>query len=189
MRSAVAQPDRGPRSARRGRGRESISTRLRRAVRTLAGMVPAAGLAAAGRPLLEALAMQLLRDRPQLASLFVGDPQGNFLMVQRSPAGALDTKLIAHERRPARGHLAPPRRRRSGRARRARPGRRRLRSPHPPLVSRVRARPTACSGPTSMCSSPPAAGPDRSARDPRRGWRGARRGRRRHHARRAQRAS
>jgi class 3 adenylate cyclase len=68
-----------------------------RAVRTLAGMRPEGGLAASGRPLLERLARTLLQDRPQLASLFVGDPQGNFLMVQRSPEGTLDTKLIAHE--------------------------------------------------------------------------------------------
>ena len=67
------------------------------AVRTLAGMRPDGGLSAAGWPLLERLALQLLRDRPQLASLYVGDPQGNFLMVQRSPEGALDTKLIEQE--------------------------------------------------------------------------------------------
>jgi class 3 adenylate cyclase len=76
---------------------ESYLDPAARAVRTLAGMRPAGGLSASGRPLLERLAQELLRDRPQLASLYVGDPQGNFLMVQRSPEGALDTKLIAHE--------------------------------------------------------------------------------------------
>jgi adenylate cyclase len=68
-----------------------------RAVRTLAGMRPEGGLSASGQPFLERLAQELLRDRPQLASLFVGDPQGNFLMVQRSPEGALDTKVILHD--------------------------------------------------------------------------------------------
>jgi class 3 adenylate cyclase len=68
-----------------------------RAVRTLARMPADGGLSASDRPLLERLAQNLLRDRPQLASLYVGDPQGNFLMVQRSPEGTLDTKLIAHE--------------------------------------------------------------------------------------------
>jgi adenylate cyclase len=67
------------------------------AVRTLAGMVPAESLSASARPSIERLAMQLLDDRPQLASLFVGDPAGNFLMVQRSAAGALDTKIIEHD--------------------------------------------------------------------------------------------
>ena len=64
------------------------------AVRTLAGLLPEQGLAPSGRPRLEQLMIALLRDRPQLASLYVGDPQGNFLMVQRSAAGTLDTKLI-----------------------------------------------------------------------------------------------
>jgi adenylate cyclase len=76
---------------------ESYLEPAARAVRTLAGMRPDGGLSASGRPLLERLAQELLRDRPQLASLYVGDPQGNFLMVQRSPEGTLDTKLIAHE--------------------------------------------------------------------------------------------
>jgi adenylate cyclase len=76
---------------------ESYLEPAARAVRTLAGMRPDGGLSASGRPLLERLAQELLRDRPQLASLYVGDPQGNFLMVQRSPGGTLDTKLIAHE--------------------------------------------------------------------------------------------
>jgi adenylate cyclase len=67
------------------------------AVRTLARMLPDDGLSSSGRPLLEKLAMQLLQDRPQLASLYVGDPEGNFLMVQRSPEGALDTKVIEHD--------------------------------------------------------------------------------------------
>src|ERR671919_1431604 len=66
-------------------------------MRSLAGMRPDGGLSASGRALLERLAQELLRDRPQLASLYLGDPQGNFLMVQRSPEGTLDTKLIAHE--------------------------------------------------------------------------------------------
>jgi adenylate cyclase len=64
------------------------------AVRTLAGLVPEQGLAPSGRPRLEQLMIALLRDRPQLASLYVGDPQGSFLMVQRSAAGTMDTKLI-----------------------------------------------------------------------------------------------
>jgi adenylate cyclase len=67
------------------------------AVGTLAGMLPSGGLSAAGRPVLEKLALQLLQDRPQLASLYVGDPEGNFLMVQRSPEGMLDTKVIEHD--------------------------------------------------------------------------------------------
>jgi uncharacterized SAM-binding protein YcdF (DUF218 family) len=67
------------------------------AVRTLAGMVPEQGLSPAGQSLIEHLAMQLLRGRPQLASLYVGDPQGNFLMVQRSPQGTLDSKLIKQD--------------------------------------------------------------------------------------------
>ena len=75
---------------------ESYLDPAARAVRTLAGMRPDDGLAS-GWPLLERLALQLLRDRPQLASLYVGDPQGNFLMVQRSPEGALDTKLIEQD--------------------------------------------------------------------------------------------
>ena len=66
------------------------------AVGTLAGMLPNDGLSPAGRPVLEKLAMQLLQDRPQLASLYVGDPEGNFLMVQRSPEGTLNTKVIEH---------------------------------------------------------------------------------------------
>jgi adenylate cyclase len=67
------------------------------AVRMLAGMLPNDGPLLSQRPLLEKLAMQLLQDRPQLASLYVGDPEGNFLMVQRSPEGALDTKVIEHD--------------------------------------------------------------------------------------------
>jgi adenylate cyclase len=67
------------------------------AVGTLAGMLPNDGLSPAGRPMLEKLALQLLQDRPQLASLYVGDPEGNFLMVQRSPEGTLDTKVIEHD--------------------------------------------------------------------------------------------
>jgi class 3 adenylate cyclase len=68
------------------------------AVRTLAGMGPQGGLlSASGRELLDRVAQELLRDRPQMASLYVGDPAGNFLMVQRSPEGTLDTKLITHE--------------------------------------------------------------------------------------------
>jgi class 3 adenylate cyclase len=76
---------------------ESYLDPAARAVQTLAGMRPDGGLSASGRPLLERLAQELLRDRPQLASLYIGDPQGNFLMVQRSPEGTLDTKLIAHD--------------------------------------------------------------------------------------------
>jgi adenylate cyclase len=73
---------------------ESYLEPAAQAVRTLAGMLPAEGLSSAGRPLLERLAMELLRDRPQLASLYFGDPNGNFLMVQRAAGGALDTKHI-----------------------------------------------------------------------------------------------
>ena len=76
---------------------ESYLDPAAQAVQTLAGMRPDGGLSASGRSLLERLAQQLLRDRPQLASLYVGDPRGNFLMVQRSPEGTLDTKLIAHD--------------------------------------------------------------------------------------------
>lgn len=76
---------------------ESYLSPAAQAVRTLAGMVPAEGLSPSARPSIERLAMQLLGDRPQLASLFVGDPAGNFLMVQRSAAGALDTKVIEHD--------------------------------------------------------------------------------------------
>src|SRR5690606_29176537 len=75
---------------------ESYLEPAARAVRTLAGMQPDGGLAAPGRARLDRLAQQMLRDRPQLASLSVGDPQGDVLMVQRSPEGTLDTKLIAH---------------------------------------------------------------------------------------------
>ena len=64
------------------------------AVRTLAGMVPEQGQSPTAQSLIEDLAIQLLRGRPQIASLYVGGPQGSFLMVQRSPEGALDTKLI-----------------------------------------------------------------------------------------------
>ena len=64
------------------------------AVRTLAGMVPEDGQSSSAQPLIEDLAIQLLRGRPEIASLYVGDPQGDFLMVQRSPEGTLDTKLI-----------------------------------------------------------------------------------------------
>jgi adenylate cyclase len=67
------------------------------AVGTLAGILPNDGLSPAGRPVLEKLAMQLLQDQPQLASLYVGDPEGNFLMVQRSPEGTLGTKVIEHD--------------------------------------------------------------------------------------------
>jgi adenylate cyclase len=76
---------------------EAYLTPAAHAVQTVAGLLPKEGLSSAGRPLLEKLAMQLLRHRPQLASLYVGDPEGNFLMVQRSPEGALDTKVIQHE--------------------------------------------------------------------------------------------
>src|SRR5512132_3773796 len=44
------------------------------AVGTLAGILPNDGLSPAERPVLEKLAMQLLQDQPQLASLYVGDP-------------------------------------------------------------------------------------------------------------------
>ena len=67
------------------------------AVRTLAGMLPDQGLSPSGRPLLQQLMIQLLRDRPQIASLYVGDPAGSFLMVQRSAEGTLDTKLIEQD--------------------------------------------------------------------------------------------
>jgi adenylate cyclase len=67
------------------------------AVHTMAGMMPEEGLSASTRPLVERLAMQLLDDRPQIAALYVGDPAGDFLMVQRSAAGALDTKIIEHD--------------------------------------------------------------------------------------------
>jgi class 3 adenylate cyclase len=40
----------------------------------------------------ETLALTLLRSRTRLTSLYVGDAQGNFLMVQRSATGSLDTK-------------------------------------------------------------------------------------------------
>ena len=76
---------------------ESYLDPAARAVRTLAGMLPDQGLSPATRPGIEELAMQLLRDRAQLAAVYVGDPQGDFLMVQRSPGGALDTKIIAHD--------------------------------------------------------------------------------------------
>jgi adenylate cyclase len=77
---------------------ESYLEPAARAVRTLAGMRPEDRLSASEWPLLDRLAQQLLRERPQLASLYVGDPQGNFLMVQRAPEqGTLDTKLIAHD--------------------------------------------------------------------------------------------
>ena len=49
---------------------ESYLEPAAQAVRTLAGMLPDEGLSSAGRPLLEELAMELLRDRPQLASLY-----------------------------------------------------------------------------------------------------------------------
>jgi hypothetical protein len=64
------------------------------AVRTLAGMVPEQGQSPTARSLIEDLAIQLLRGRPQIASLYVGGSQGSFLVVRRSPEGALDTKLI-----------------------------------------------------------------------------------------------
>jgi adenylate cyclase len=76
---------------------ESYLEPVGQAVRTLAGMVPEQGLSSAGQSLIEQLAIQLLRGRPQLASLYVGDPPGNFLMVQRSPQGTLDTKLIEQD--------------------------------------------------------------------------------------------
>ena len=64
------------------------------AVGTLAGMVPDTGLSADSRVDLERLALQLLAVQPQLSSLFVGAPNGEFLMVQRSVDGTLDTKQI-----------------------------------------------------------------------------------------------
>jgi adenylate cyclase len=76
---------------------ESYLAPAAEAVRTLAGMVPEQGLSSADRPLIEKLAIQLLRDRAQLAALYVGDPRGDFLMVQRSPAGTMDTKLIEQD--------------------------------------------------------------------------------------------
>jgi adenylate cyclase len=42
----------------------------------------------------EALALTLMRSRTRLTSLYVGDAGGDFLMVQRSAAGGLDTKRI-----------------------------------------------------------------------------------------------
>ena len=97
------------------------------------------------------LAMQLLRDRPQLASLYVGDPEGNFLMVQRSPEGALDTKVIEHD-----GELSArspgtdaTRRGRSKPSRKTRPTPT-IPAPAPGIEARPRS--TACSGPTSTSS-------------------------------------
>jgi hypothetical protein len=63
-------------------------------VRTLAGMVPEQGQSPTARSLTEYLAIQLLRGRPQIASLHIGGSEGSFLVVQRSPEEALDTKLI-----------------------------------------------------------------------------------------------
>jgi len=42
----------------------------------------------------EALALTLMRSRTRLTSLYVGSAGGDFLMVQRSAAGGLDTKRI-----------------------------------------------------------------------------------------------
>ena len=53
---------------------ESYLAPAARAVRTLAGMRPQDGLSASGRELVDRLAQELLRDRPQVASLYVGDP-------------------------------------------------------------------------------------------------------------------
>lgn len=46
------------------------------------------------RAALEAFAASALRQIPQINALYVGDPAGNFMMVQRGPAGGTDTKLI-----------------------------------------------------------------------------------------------
>ncbi|HSA82085.1 MAG TPA: cache domain-containing protein [Geminicoccaceae bacterium] len=73
---------------------ESYLKPAAQAVRTLADMIPEQGLSSAGRPFVEKLTMQLLRDREQVDALYVGDPQGNFLMAQRSQAGAMDTKVV-----------------------------------------------------------------------------------------------
>jgi class 3 adenylate cyclase len=65
------------------------------ALMAAAGETP---LAASSRPVLELLAMQLLRDTPQISTIEVGAPNGDFLMVLRTPSGALDTKVIEHAR-------------------------------------------------------------------------------------------
>lgn len=66
------------------------------AVATVAAVVPAGGLDEEGVALIERGALDLLADRPQLAAIFAGDGRGDFVMVQRSPQGGLDTKQIRH---------------------------------------------------------------------------------------------
>ncbi|HEX3402251.1 MAG TPA: adenylate/guanylate cyclase domain-containing protein [Acetobacteraceae bacterium] len=46
------------------------------------------------RAALEAFASSALRQIPQIDALYTGDAAGNFMIVQRSAAGSIDTKLI-----------------------------------------------------------------------------------------------
>ena len=165
---------------------ESYLDPAARAVRTLAGMLSDDGLSSSGWPLLEQLALQLLGDRPQLASLYLGDPQGDFLMVQRSPEGTLDTKLIEQDGAGAPGHLVPARRHGAGHRHREGSGRH-VRSPHPAMVwRRDRDRGSVLDRGLRVLHDA-GAGPDRGARRPRRRRRAPRGGGRRHHACRAER--
>lgn len=49
---------------------------------------------APGRERAERLAMEVLRNVPQLAMVLFGDDHGNFLMLRRSKGGAIDSKVI-----------------------------------------------------------------------------------------------
>jgi adenylate cyclase len=67
------------------------------ATEVMAGVLANHGGLAGSRDLFEPLAIEFLEQEPELASLYAGAPDGDFIMVQRSPAGALDTKLVERE--------------------------------------------------------------------------------------------
>lgn len=66
----------------------------RSAVSNLAAAVPEDPFSDDGRALFERLGRSILHETPQLASLFIGGPDGSFLMVRRNKKGSVDTKLI-----------------------------------------------------------------------------------------------
>ena len=64
------------------------------AVTTLAGVLPGGSLTRSSETLTERFALQALKQQSQLSSLFAGDDDGNFLMVQRTADETFDTKVV-----------------------------------------------------------------------------------------------
>jgi len=73
---------------------QSYLTPAVRVLKLMQHAIAAPPFDAPGRQPAERLAMEVLRNVPHLATVLFGDDAGNFLMLRRTEAGAIDTKVI-----------------------------------------------------------------------------------------------